>query len=268
MAGLVLKLKADPGERLDFSGLTPDVLAAGATPNLANQIVGTTRRGIKLSDIFDIRASSSDETTIDAAGAVIDGLGTGMTGGLLVVNGDAGAFVGARMKGGAIEIRGSAGNHVGADMSGGLIHVAGSAGDSTGGLAPGKRFGMTGGTIVIDGNAGARTGEKMRRGLILVRGATGAQTGARMLGGTIVVEGKVGPDSGRLMRRGTIIAGTADVPATFADCGTHDLAILGVMARDWARELGPLAPKLAPRRVRRYAGDLATIGKGELLLPA
>ncbi|MDZ4842390.1 MAG: formylmethanofuran dehydrogenase subunit C, partial [Hyphomicrobium aestuarii] len=161
---------------------------------------------------------------------------------------------------------------LGAGMSGGLIHVAGDCGDSAGGLIAGKRFGMTGGTIVIDGSAAARTAEKMRRGTIIVRGATGAMAGVRMLGGTIVAEGGVGPDAGRLMRRGTILASRliagADIPATFADCGVHDLVILRIMARNWTRELGPLAPRFTPHVVRRYAGDLATIGKGELLLPA
>jgi formylmethanofuran dehydrogenase subunit C len=42
--------------------------------------------------------------------------------------------------------------------------------------------------------------------------------------------------------------------------------ILKVMARGWAKELGALAPRAIPATVRRFAGDLATIGKGELLL--
>lgn len=267
MSGLVLTLKSNPGERLDLSALTPDAMASGINP-ISQMVIGTTRSASKLGEIFKITNGPAGETTVVTGDAVIDGLASGHTTGRFVVEGAAGAFAGRGMRGGSIEIRGDAGDHLGAGMSGGLIHVSGRAGSSAGGLAPGNRFGMTGGTIVIDGDAGARTGEKMRRGLILVRGATGVETGARMLGGTIVVEGGVGADAGRLMRRGTILASKAEIPATFADCGVHQLAILAIMARDWARELGPLAPALKPDRIRRYAGDLATIGKGELLLPA
>jgi formylmethanofuran dehydrogenase subunit C len=272
MAGIVLTLKTQPDERLDLSGLTPAMVALGITNELSAHVVGTTRHALRLADVFDVRSGGADgDMTVATNGAVIDGIGSGMAGGRLVIDGDAGDRVGAGMKGGRIEVRGRAGSHLGAGISGGLIHVAGDCGDSAGGLIAGKRFGMTGGTIVIDGSAGARMGEKMRRGTIIVRGATGAMAGVRMLGGTIVAEGGVGPDAGRLMRRGTILASGlapgADIPATFADCGVHDLVILRIMARDWTRELGPLAPRFTPHVVRRYAGDLATIGKGELLLP-
>ena len=54
--------------------------------------------------------------------------------------------------------------------------------------------------------------------------------------------------------------------ATFADCGVHDFGILRIMNRYFAETLGPLAPKPLPLKVRRYAGDLASIGKGEILL--
>lgn len=277
MAGIVLELRNRPSGRLDFSALTPALLAKGATNELSSQQVGTTRETIRLADVFAVRPGGADGDIIihtggASGGALIDGLGSAMAGGRLVVEGPAGERLGVGMKGGRIEVRGDAGGHAGAGMSGGVIHIAGAAGDGLGGLIPGRRFGMTGGTIVVEGAVGARTGEKMRRGTIIVRGAAGPLAGVRMLGGTIVAEGALGPDAGRLMRRGTIIApgfaAAAGVPPTFADCGVHDLVILRIMARDWARELGPLAPKLTPNVVRRYAGDLATIGKGELLIPA
>ncbi len=274
MAGIVLTMTARPMERLDFSSVTPALLADGATAELSNLSIGTTRHVLRLADVFAVQSRGRDgDVTIETGGAVIDGLGKGLTGGRLVVEGDAGDRLGAGMRGGRIEVRGNAGSNTGAGMSGGLIQIAGSVGDNSGGLLPGRRFGMTGGTIVVEGSAGARTGDKMRRGTILVRGPTGALTGVRMLGGTIVAEGGLGLDAGRLMRRGTIISSqglpTGDtLPATFADCGVHDLVILRIMWRDWTRELGPLAPRPFGPKVRRYAGDLATIGRGELLVPA
>jgi len=271
MAGLVLTLKASAaaGERFDFSGLTPDVLAAGG-PALASRVVGTTRAAARLGDAFAIRHGGSPaDIVIETGGATIDGIGAKHKAGRLIVVGNAGSHAGVGMRGGKIEIRGDAGSHLGAGLSGGVIHVSGRAGDGAGALVAGGRFGMTGGTLVIDGDCGARAGDKMRRGLILVRGNAGPLAGSRMLGGTILVEGTLGGDAGRLMRRGTILAAKAQsLPATFADCGVHDLVILKVMARAYAAELGDLAPKFLPSVVRRYAGDLATIGRGELLLPA
>jgi formylmethanofuran dehydrogenase subunit C len=55
---------------------------------------------------------------------------------------------------------------------------------------------------------------------------------------------------------------------TFADCGRHDLVVLRILSRSLAETLGPLAPKALPAIVRKLAGDLATIGKGEILLTA
>jgi formylmethanofuran dehydrogenase subunit C len=90
-----------------------------------------------------------------------------------------------------------------------------------------------------------------------------------MVGGTIVAEGGFGAHAGQLMRRGTLIGPNATpMLATFGDCGLHELVILKVMERAWARELGELAPHPLPAVVRRFAGDLASIGKGELLLTA
>jgi formylmethanofuran dehydrogenase subunit C len=55
---------------------------------------------------------------------------------------------------------------------------------------------------------------------------------------------------------------------TFADCGRIDPVILGILSRYIAETLGPLAPKALPPQVRKFAGDRATIGKGEILLTA
>jgi formylmethanofuran dehydrogenase subunit C len=272
MSGLVLTLRTPPpaGERIDLAGLTSALMATGASSAVAGLVVGTTRERVRLGDVFALRTRLADDTVIETGDTPVDGIATGLTAGRVLVEGDAGAFAGHGMRGGRLEIRGRAGDHVGAGLAGGVVHVAGDVGAGAGGLVPGRRFGMTGGTIVVEGDAGARLGEKMRRGLIVVRGATGPSTGARMLGGTVVVEGRLGPDPGRLMRRGTILAppGTGVPAGAFADCGVHDLVILHVMARAYARDLADLGPRALPARVRRYAGDLATIGHGEILVPA
>jgi hypothetical protein len=51
---------------------------------------------------------------------------------------------------------------------------------------------------------------------------------------------------------------------TFADDGAHELLWLRLLERHLAT-LG-LADALPSRRARRFAGDLADLGKGELLV--
>jgi formylmethanofuran dehydrogenase subunit C len=128
---------------------------------------------------------------------------------------------------------------------------------------------MTGGIVLVEGDAGDRVGERMRRGTIIVRGRCGASAGARMLGGTVWAEQGFGAMPGVLLRRGTLIGlAVESMLPTFADAGKHDLVILRVFSRYLSAALGPLAPRPLPGSVRKYAGDLATIGKGEILITA
>ena len=75
--------------------------------------------------------------------ARIDGIGAGLAGGTLVVDGDAGWYVGQGMRGGSIEVRGR-------------------AGPQAGGALPGAKRGMTGGEIVVRGSVGPGAGTGLR----------------------------------------------------------------------------------------------------------
>ena len=126
---------------------------------------------------------------------------------------------------------------------------------------------MTGGIVHVEGSIGDRVGEKMRRGTIIARGTAGTHAGSRMLGGTIWAEQGFGPGPGTLLRRGTLIGPTVEqMLPTFADSGKHDLVILRVLSRYLSATLGPLAPSPLSGRAHKFAGDLATIGKGEILI--
>jgi formylmethanofuran dehydrogenase subunit C len=71
------------------------------------------------------------------------------------------------------------------------------------------------------------------------------------------------------MRRGTLMGPSVDsLLPTFVECGKHDLVIVRIMARYFKSVLGDLAPKPMPLFVQKIAGDTATIGRGEILLPA
>ncbi len=263
MSGLRLHLKSAPSGRLDLSCLQP-VLTGETAADVARMPFedGT------IGDLFEVSAIADTETLILAGTTnTCDGIGAELASGTIVVEGDVGSYAGRFMRGGRLDIKGSAGDYLGAGMKGGLITVGGSAGHFVGALTPGQKFGMAGGVIRVGGDIGERAGDRMRRGTIVVKGKTGAMAGSRMAGGTIWAEGGFGPSAGTLMRRGTLIGPKAEgLLSTFADCGEHDMVFLRLISRFVAAELGPLAPKALPAKVRRYAGDLATIGKGELLL--
>jgi formylmethanofuran dehydrogenase subunit C len=264
MSGLKLRLKSAPVGRLDLSCLQPAPLTAQSAEDVARLPF----EGGTLGDLFEITSTNTTGTLVLAqTTTACDGIGDHLASGTLIVEGDAGQYAGRYMKGGRLDIRGSAGNYLGAGMKGGLITVAGSAGSYVGGLLHGEKFGMAGGIIHVGGDIGERAGDRMRRGTIVVAGKTGAAAGSRMAGGTIWAEGGFGPGAGPLMRRGTLIGPKADdMLATFADCGLHDMVFLRLISRFVAAELGPLAPAPLPAKVRRFAGDLASIGKGEMLL--
>ena len=253
--------------------MSPAKLAKLASHEIANIKVGIGKNGLSVGDAFDISGSAGDTLTIEGpgegSGAALDFAGSGLESGTLRIIGNVGSQAARKMTGGKLEIRGNAGNSLASGMSGGFIHVSGNAGDNLGGILPGDRFGMSGGVIVIGGDIGARAGDKMRRGTVIVRGKTGEGTGTRMMGGTIWAEGGIGPVPGLMMRRGTLIGPKVErLLPTFVDCGNHDLVIVRILSRHLKATLGDLAPKPMPLFLQKIAGDMATIGKGEILLPA
>jgi len=269
MSGLTFKLRDGLAGRFDLSGLVPHKLAGLDARDIAQIVVGKTRDHVNAGDLFEITGEAGDTITFIGTTAACDGLGSDLASGTIIVEGNAGAYAGRSMKSGRLDIRGSAGDFLAAGLTGGLVTVKGSAGDFVGAVLTGAKNGMAGGTVVVEGNIGERAGDRMRRGTIITRGKTGASAGSRMLGGTIWAEGGLGAAPGPLLRRGTLIAPSVErMTDTFADCGLHDLGIAAIMSNYFTETLGPLAPKPLPKLVRRYAGDLATAGKGEILIIA
>jgi formylmethanofuran dehydrogenase subunit C len=269
MSGLTFRLGAVPSERLDLSKLTPAHLAQMSGGDIGKLVVGTSKRGLTVGDMFKVSGKPGDRVVIEGGSPRLDFIGADLAEGTVIIDGEAGMCAGRSMRGGKLEIRGDAGPWLATGLSGGMVAVKGSAGGMIGGLRAGDRFGMTGGTVVVEGDAGDRVGERMRRGTIIVRGRCGANAGARMLGGTIWAEQGFGVAPGVLLRRGTLIGPSVEAMLpTFADAGKHDLVILRILSRYLSATLGPLAPRALSGNVRKFAGDLATIGKGEILIIA
>lgn len=264
---LAVRSGALPNARINLNGIKPSALNGKSAEEIAKTRICVGTETIELGELFSVSGAAGDTVVIAGGTDKFDYIGERLDAGTIVVEGDVGGYSGRRMSGGRLDIKGNAGPYVASRMSDGLITVAGSAGDYVGGIKAGEKFGMTGGQVVVEGAIGARAGDRMRRGTIIARGAFGAHAASRMMGGTLWTETGFGPEPGPLLRRGTLIGPTVDaLLPTFVDGGRHDLTILGILSRHMKRTLGERAPKALPREVRKYSGDMATIGKGELLL--
>jgi len=264
---LVLALKQRPAERLDLSPLLPHLLVGKTADEIARIGVQTARRPLSVGDVFRVRMGDARQIRIENACDRLDWIGHAMTEGEIVVDGDAGSQAGRLMRGGRLTINGSVGPWAASAMRGGEIEIRGDAGDRLGGPLPGEMTGMRGGIVVVRGDAGERLGDRLRRGTIVVEGRAGAWAGSRMIAGTVIVAGAAGPLPGYLMRRGTIVLGTgsAELSPTFLDCGTYDLIALRLLAMFLARYSVRTA-RVVQRSLRRFAGDMAVLGCGEIFL--
>jgi formylmethanofuran dehydrogenase subunit C len=261
-----LTLRQEPPERLDFLNVNPLSLSGLSEADAAKLPVGTSRRGLTLGDCYTISLDGSESLVIEGGSSRLDRVGASLDGGSIQVVGDVGQRLGAGMRNGSLTVTGSAGPFAGSGATGGTITVEGDAGDHAGGAVYAAKAGLDGATLIIRGTAGDHLGDRMRRGLILV-GSAGAHAGARMIAGTIAAV-SLGDHPGFGMRRGTILAGaTGTVTPSFVETGTHDLVFLRLLARS-LRPLSPAHADLAAGALKRYSGDLATLGKGELWVSA
>ncbi len=266
MSALCFQLRAAPPQRLDCSALTPDRLRGLRLAEIARLPLGTTRAALAVGDIFTITGDDPEHIVIAGGSVRMDEIGAGMTTGAITVEGEVGIRAGHGMRGGRLCINGNAGPFAATGLLGGEIEIHGDAGDFLGGPGPGHRAGMAGGVVVVRGAAGARAGDRLRRGIIVIEGDAGEYPASRMLAGTLIICGRAGAAPGYLMRRGTLFAREASPLATFLATGSVDHVFRALLAR----ALSPLSAKAAllvgETALARFNGDLAGLGKGELLI--
>jgi formylmethanofuran dehydrogenase subunit C len=264
---LVFTARERPEQRLDLSQLVPQRLVGKTASEIAAIELQTTRQRVTVGDTFSVRMGDVNALRIENASDRLDGVGEGMSVGEIYVDGDVGQKAGRRMSGGRLMVNGDAGPWAGSGMTGGYFEIGGDVGDRLGGSFVGETSGMRGGVIVVRGDAGERAGDHMRRGTILIEGGAGPYTGSRMIAGTLLVRGRAGARPGYLMQRGTIVLGQVceSFSPTFVDCGVHDLVAMRLMAA-YFKEYSTKSAAIFGRPLRRLAGDMAVLGKGEVLL--
>jgi formylmethanofuran dehydrogenase subunit C len=245
---VTLRLETAPAHALVADCIAADRFAALSAQQIAELPVVHGGRPGRLGDFFEVKGERSVAVRIEGDLERVEGIGSAMAGGELM-------------------IEGTVGRDLGLAMSGGRIDVRGDAGDNAGGARPGAARGMSGGELVIRGNAGADLGARMRRGIIAVTGDGGPGTGRGVIAGTVVVFGKAGPGAGRFLKRGSIIAlGSVERPATFRYACTYRPPHVRLLLRYLRTRYGlRVASSKVEGRYERYSGDLAELGKGEIL---
>ncbi len=267
MSSMRFELRAPPDMRLDLSPLVPDRLAGLDQATIERMELGTARTSRLVGDVFRLHMADSEHVAIEGGSPRFDWVGSGMRSGELVLDGEAGLYAGRRMAGGRLQIRGRVGGWAASGLRDGHLEIGGDAGPFLGGPLAGERAGMAGGTVVVRGNAAERVGDCLRRGLIVIEGRSGPYPGSRMLAGTLIICGAAGASPGYLMRRGTLIFGAAKaLLPTFVPAGEASIAFQRLLAAVLT-PLSPRAARLIARAQDRFMGDMASLGKGEILVP-
>jgi formylmethanofuran dehydrogenase subunit C len=265
---MTFSLRAAPAQRLDLSPLTPHNLAGKTVAEVDAIELGTTRTRVTAGDVFRIRKGDPAAIVMEGGSPRFDRVGMGLTAGSIRVEGEVGVEAGRLMSGGQLTVRGDAGPFAGSGMKGGTLTIQGDAGERLAGPLSGETVGMSGGILHVHGDADERAGDRLRRGVILIEGRAGAYAGSRMIAGTLAIGGEAGDLPGYLMGRGTILLGQGATlfSPTFGDCGEYDLVAARLIA-DYVAQASAKLARLFRRPLRRLAGDLAALGKGEILLP-
>ncbi|PCJ32227.1 MAG: formylmethanofuran dehydrogenase subunit C [Gammaproteobacteria bacterium] len=269
MSALTFTLTTSAKQRIDCSPLTTDTLTGKSLAEIAAIEVLVGNRYERADSVFDISGDDAADIKFANSTDKLDFVGRNMTTGKILVDGNVGAYFGLFLEGGQLEVTGNTDVYTACEMKSGQIKINGNAGDFLGGARPGRRNGMTGGTVIVKGNTGDRTGDHMRRGVILIEGNAGDYCAGRMISGTIAVLGDVGAHLGMGMKRGTVLLTqlpSRGITANFNDCGSHTLAFLPLLFASFKKLDSQFASVESFSRVQRYAGDLAGIGMGEILV--
>jgi len=268
MTALTLELKNSPRQRIDMRSLTPHQLAKKTNKEIAALPLNHGNRKIQVGDLFKISGRDKNNLRILSDSPRLDYIAAEMTQGHVTVEGNTGAYAGAEMKAGKLTIIGDTGDYTGAGLSNGNITIHGNAGNFLGAALVGERQGMRGGSIIVKGDAGDRVADRLRRGTIIIRGKCGDYCASRMIAGSVAVLGKAGNNAGYNMKRGSLLfkQKPASIPATFNNNGKIDLPFLRLFFQH-LQQIDEDLPRLSKKiNIRRYLGDVACGGMGEILI--
>jgi formylmethanofuran dehydrogenase subunit C len=249
VSGLVVRLKTKLEQRADLSEVLAEPWTMLSPGDMAGRAVYLERDGrVSLGDLFHIGGQPNGRIEFTGELDLADRLGAGL-------------------QGGEVLVKGNVGREAGLAMAGGILDIDGDAGARAGAAPLGYKRGMVGGELIVRGSAGAEAGAAMRRGLLVIGRTAGSQTGRGMIAGTVIILGAAGPDTGLWSKRGSVVAlGKITPPETYAYACTYQPVHLRMMLARLRRKYRlPIQRKHFTGLYQRYSGDLAELGKGEIL---
>jgi formylmethanofuran dehydrogenase subunit C len=264
---LTLALHTSPEVPLEAEAISPPTLMGLSESEIAALTLNHGNEQVRLGDFFKVNGRLNGELRLTGDLGRVKLIGAHMSGGRIVIEGNAGMHLGAGMSGGEIEVQGDASDWVGPEMTGGRIVIKGNAGHMIGATYRGSPVGIRGGEIIVLGHVGNETGNAMRGGLIAIGGDSGDFTGVNMLAGTIIVLGRLGLRNGAGMKRGTIVSmQTAQLLPTFSyACTYHPLFLRLYLLH--LRALGvPIEQDYIDGKYKRWSGDSIELNRGEILI--
>jgi formylmethanofuran dehydrogenase subunit C len=249
VSGLVATLKAKLEQRADLSEVLGEPWSMLSPSGLAERTVYLERDGrVNLGDLFHIEGQPAGRIQFIGELDLADRLGAGL-------------------QDGEVLVKGNVGREAGLAMAGGILDVDGDAGPRAGAAPLGYKRGMTGGELIVRGSAGAEAGALMRRGLLVIGRSAGSQTGLGMIAGSVIILGAAGPDTGLWSKRGSVVVlGEIVPPETYAYACTYQPIHLRMMLERLRKKYHlRIQRKHFTGLYHRYSGDLAELGKGEIL---
>jgi formylmethanofuran dehydrogenase subunit C len=249
VSGLVAKLKTKLQQRADLSEVLAEPWTTLSPGDLAQRTVYLERDGrVSLGDLFHIEGQPNGHIEFRGELDLADRLAAGL-------------------QDGEVLVKGNVGREAGLAMAGGILDIDGDAGPRAGAAPLGYKRGMSGGELIVRGSAGPEAGALMRRGLLVIGRTAGDQTGRGMIAGTVVILGAAGADTGLWSKRGSVVAlSKITPPETYAYACTYQPGYLTmILARLRNRYRLPIQRKHLTGLYHRYSGDLAELGKGEIL---
>jgi formylmethanofuran dehydrogenase subunit C len=249
MSGIVATLKAPLRQRGGYAEVLAGQWTRLSARELAEKPVYLERDGqVPLGDIFELKGAPNNRIRFVGNLELANQFAAGLTEGEVIVEGNLGAEAGIALAGGALDIHGDAGPRTGA--------------------APlGFNRGMTAGELIVRGSAGAEAAAGMRRGLVVIVGNAASRAGLGMIAGNVVVFGSAGVDCGLWSKRGTVVAlGAITPPVTYSYACTYQPPHLKLLLKRLKVAYGlPVRSRHLTGFYRRYSGDMAELGKGEIL---
>jgi formylmethanofuran dehydrogenase subunit C len=248
--GVAARLRTSLRQRADFADVLEGSWASLSSRELAERRVYLESDGpVPLGELFELEGEPKGRIRFIGDLAMADRLGAGMTEGEIVVEGNLG-------------------NESGLALAGGTMVIEGDVGARAGAAPLGHKRGMTGGELVVHGSVGPEAGASMRRGLIVVGKKSGDHTGMGMIAGTVLVFDAAGVESGLWSKRGTVVAlGRITPPPTYVYACTYQPVHLRLLLTRLRGRYGlPVRPRHLKGFYRRFSGDMAELGKGEILM--